>query len=816
MLSFESVSSRNVNLKDEQCCLNSTKYLWHSSANREILNESIIIKNFDHFNELNFNCTGITIKTYALILIPNYAVLLDNTFRINNLLYSVKFRENKFIFLYNLKGFNFVNYKSIYKYLNEYKVTVQFSRFQFYINTSLVDENLCKFSNFNNSKIEFFGTIKILLMDTDIYYSKLTCPYVFMNTKLIGLTLNQISNSLILKNQLGFIDINQTNDLDLKNEDFFYLNIAITYEKLSLRMLNRYVFKHIKRLVVWGIIYDVETDLFKHFKNFKFLSTNLQNMKQLLENNNKWMKYINYHAKVNISDMNEINKNIKKVLIFEIVQKNGNTGSYTTFNKAYLYPDEDFCLFEHFPHENLVYPFIVSGALLKCTCTIYWLIQNSDLYFQDNFKNFKNNEYQIKYEYKFPDNFFNHTVKHCMMTNFKKSLRSCEFEKRLKACNKTSYTYSESFHFNNDIDILFLIKWVQLIVFEFLQPILCVVGIITNLLSIFTLRHQMKTDLDVKDYSMYNHIFMNSIFNLIYCVITLMGLINVCVFNVSIFCSRIYQVQVSQYFRIIFIYFIGNFTKLCCNISYLSFALSRLFQSTKQKKGLLNRFNKMNLKWYYFIICLLSLLLSIFRLFEYKINYIENSTKNFPLETYDFGSCKKNDFHCHLYRALNVINDFIKDILFFIINLIIDIFMYKNSIKNLENKRKLTNDRKHINLAIKYKNSVNQMIFVNGFVFFIAYFPEFITNILLIALDKYISMFCFTYISCNIISELAQFFNFISISFQFFVCKKFNKRFSKSFNSLKKMPFFKWKFRPDNSNQSKDNFVEPSLENTKF
>ena len=191
------------------------------------------------------------------------------------------------------------------------------------------------------------------------------------------------------------------------------------------------------------------------------------------------------------------------------------------------------------------------------------------------------------------------------------------------------------------------------------------------------------------------------------------------------------------------------------------------------------------MKRYYFAICLLSLLLSIFRLFEYKINYIENSTKNFPLETYDFGFCKKIDFHCNLYRALNVINDFIKDILFFIINLVIDIFLYKNSIKNLENKRKLTNDRKHINLAIKYKNSINQMIFVNGFIFFIAYFPEFITNILMIAFDNDISIFCFTYISCKNISELAQFFNFISISFQFFVYKKFNKQFNNSFNSLK-------------------------------
>jgi hypothetical protein len=639
-----------------------------------------------------------------------------------------------------------------------------------------------------------------------------------MNTKLIALTLNQISNSLILKNQLEFIDINQTNDFDLNNKELYYLNVAITYEKFSLRILNKYVFKYLKRLLVWGIIYDIETDMFKNFQHLNFLSINFENMKQMIENNNKWMKYVNWHAKVNISDINEVNKNLEKMLIFEIVQKSGNTGSLIAFNQAYLYPDEDFCLFEHFPHKNLVYPFLVSGALLDCTCTIFWLIKNSNLYFiNDNYIDFKYNEYILKYHYQYPDNFFNHTFKHCMFGNLKKSLKSCKFEERLKLCNKTSYKYSESIHFNNDVDILFLIKWIQLVVFEFLQPALCVIGIITNLLSIFTLKHELQTNHDIdKGHSVYKHIYMNSILNLIYCVITLIGLINVCIFDVSIFCSRIYQNDASQYFRIIVIYFFGNLVKLCSNISYISFAISRFFLSTNKKTGVLSRFNKMNLRLYYLIIFLFSFLLSLVRLFEFKINEIEYSTKNFPFEKYDIGSCNKNDYHCSLFRALNVINDFIKDIMFFIINFIIDIFLYCNSKKNLENKKKLTNDHKHINMAIKSKNRINQMVFINGFVFFIAYFPEFIANILLITFDNYINKFCILYISCKNISELAQFFNFISISFQFFVYKKFNKRFNKSFNSLRRKLFFRLKFRRDNSNQSTDNFEEPSLESTKF
>jgi hypothetical protein len=131
-------------------------------------------------------------------------------------------------------------------------------------------------------------------------------------------------------------------------------------------------------------VYDVETDLFKNFKYLKFFSVNFDNMKQLLENNNKWMKNINWHAKVNLSDIKEVNKNMDKLLLFEIIQKNGNIGSFSAFNQAYMYPDEDFCLFQHFPHQNLVYPVIISDDNLNCSCTIMWLIKFYDIYDENN------------------------------------------------------------------------------------------------------------------------------------------------------------------------------------------------------------------------------------------------------------------------------------------------------------------------------------------------------------------------------------------------------------------------------------------------
>jgi hypothetical protein len=133
----------------------------------------------------------------------------------------------------------------------------------------------------------------------------------------------------------------------------------------------------------------------------------------------------------------------------------------------------------------------------------------------------------------------------------------------------------------------------------------------------------------------------------------------------------------------------------------------------------------------------------------------------------------------------------------------IDIFLFIISKKNLKNKMKISNDKKTIDVAIKFKNNMNRMVILNGILFFIAYFPELITNITLIIFDKKINQFCYQFISCNLLNEFAQFFNFLSIGLQFFILKKFNKSFNKNYNELKsnflkRFNFLKFNFKTKN------------------
>ena len=49
-----------------------------------------------------------------------------------------------------------------------------------------------------------------------------------------------------------------------------------------------------------------------------------------------------------------------------------------SFDPIYVYPDEDLCLFAQFPHDRFIFPILVPGMMLDCTCTLKWLESLSD------------------------------------------------------------------------------------------------------------------------------------------------------------------------------------------------------------------------------------------------------------------------------------------------------------------------------------------------------------------------------------------------------------------------------------------------------
>ena len=410
-------------VKKKECSLLSNKYFEYSTINTDKLTpKTALIKGFDNFEELNFDCGSVNLTLEGLFFIPNKGVLLDNTMNIKRLLYSITFSYKDSVMFTRIKGFNTKSPHQrsgiSYGHLN---VLFLSSRFDFYINGTKIDEKNCKLSYFSE-KYEAFGPINILTIDSLNYFSKKTCPYVFMNTRLNRLTLGQISNSFIIKNQLEFLEINQTNDFDLNNQDLFYLNIGLAYEDLTPKIINKYVFRNLEAINIWGVLNSIQGEIFIYLSKLRFVHINVQNFRQLLENRN-WWQFINFHINVDLNNLNIVKINLDQSILLEIVEKESNLKSGLSFTKAYTFPDEDFCLFRYFPHNRLVYPFIVSGVNIECTCTIIWLIQYSHLYYTADYQHFLVTEYVIEYDFVYGDEYINHTSKICIDKDLNKRIQ---------------------------------------------------------------------------------------------------------------------------------------------------------------------------------------------------------------------------------------------------------------------------------------------------------------------------------------------------------------------------------------------------------
>ncbi len=128
------------------------------------------------------------------------------------------------------------------------------------------------------------------------------------------------------------------------------------------------------------------------------------------------------------------------------------------------------------------------------------------------------------------------------------------------------------FTLDNDVNLLFMLKYIQIVLLVFLQPLFCFVSIINNLLVIITIKNKNKKR-NFKE-TMYKYILMNALFNIVYCLITILKLVNTCIFFfVPSLCSNVYQ---TSSIILIIIFFMGNVFKTCSNVTYTFFSFSRL------------------------------------------------------------------------------------------------------------------------------------------------------------------------------------------------------------------------------------------------
>lgn len=291
----------------------------------------------------------------------------------------------------------------------------------------------------------------------------------------------------------------------------------------------------------------------------------------------------------------------------------------------------------------------------------------------------------------------------------------------------------------------------------------------------------------------YKHIQIYSFFNILYCFVTIFSLLNTCINNnssYSLYCSTFYTQEWSQYVKIIVQHFLGNVLRTYINVSYLLFTLSRLVYSSKLKEGkFFGKILKLNLKLYVCILLIFSILISVFKLFQYEITTRQEKTglSEYPLEKRNEFTCYFNYYvsECKLFDALKIINDTFNGIILFSLNILIDAFLLKYF--NQEMKQKISIRSQNADNAdlLGKSKKVKRLVIANGVLFFVSHLPDFVISILRLSFRQAIANFCTYHISCDLINEEGNFFNSLSIVLTFYLLLLFDRNFKESFDHLK-------------------------------
>ena len=234
------------NLSNKDCKEWTQEHVFNSTEFHTSHSEFTFLR-IDSLQDLDLtfdSCTQFEINPKPVLKIySNRKILLDNNLSFNNVFKL--FTGKSTVLFQNIKGFNQkqtfatnnspIAYHGVFDFIDVY--------FDFYQNDTLLTEDKCKRDNFDPNMKSFFGEIQYLFLIDNVFYNRKVCPYVFFNAKFRLLTFCQITNSLIFRNRLEFLEINETDDFDLKINSLQVFQMNIAYETVSLKNFNKLIFK---------------------------------------------------------------------------------------------------------------------------------------------------------------------------------------------------------------------------------------------------------------------------------------------------------------------------------------------------------------------------------------------------------------------------------------------------------------------------------------------------------------------------------------------------------------------------------------------
>jgi len=537
-----------------------------------------------------------------------------------------------------------------------------------------------------------------------------------------------------------------------------------------------------KKIFLTGVITRIDTETFTELSMLKYLQLNVVNLREIFHKSTQWLTNLNsnFLLKENQTKLEE--SDYENIFIFSLSQE----FHETLYNKnvRYSLPNEDFCHFINFPFEHLVIPTINIGAI-NCTCLLYYITRftNKMSAIDNGFKNWT-------------FSYFISSI--CTLDDDYES--ECDFLGKSNKClfsKEYIEIMSDSYETLTSNDLTYKYKFIKYISMIFLLPIVCMLGILLNLLTILILSNKRNKRECLFKEKMFEYMNLNALFSLILCILELFQLMAICISYDSVFCSSIRTTLFAQYFRIIMINFLGNSIKFCCNITSLMFSLNRfaLVNGGNRFKILKKVFNTSNSSFIFYALTI-GIILSIVKAYQYKENkefsdsmvyYYYDEFPSLRVPT-DFTKTTKM-----LYIFFQVLNYFLNDIFCSFMVFVIDIFLIRSLRKNIEIKKKRFNEKVSVKIleaeTAKYKtikmvifNTIFSFIFKSPEFFFTLYFSFF----LIFYQDGSTSSYfiCTVNELCRLMINLFDILYLFSFSLSFAFYYMFNTKFNLGFKNL--------------------------------
>ena len=767
------------------------------------LNSKFDESRFNNNKSTKYTCEGYfkKIELFTLIVYPERRnSILDNSFESYKIFSHIRGRNEYFSFkliLFDLKGFH-VNLSLDFNLTLIDRITIEFRNvdFDIYNNDTLI-RSCDEYEKYlSQRKRKFLFRNFDPLYTLDFYNSRFKtpiCPLLFQDANYYHLQINDLIKSYYKTNVIQFLNYSGLfKPVNFTNSDFILKNFYGI--DLDWKIVNDKLFMTTTDFLFDGAINSIQSDIFRPFKSLKRLKFNPLYLSSLVKRRGiEWIRSINHELRVNLSDDKSINQSIHliKEIKFEISAANS---FYYDPNSHFFY-DKDFCLMIDFPFEQLVVIdlYLNFGQFkLDQSCTTLWLIQYFPVYFKfvPRYK---------KYNYKETLN---------MLENSKSAVKKCDFDRRIKLCDKSKYRTSNKNL--NKMDVVIFSKTFYVII----TPLVCLFGIITNIQVILVVVRERKS---LKE-AQYIYMAVNSAANISILSIQLISLINECHEPFGIYCSAVYKRLFAQYFKIVFVETISSFFRLLSNLAYLAFSLNRFFLIDSQNK-FLGFFANMRIKTYIGISVFISAVLSLIKAFRYRINSFD-AGESYPYMFYRNsndnsmnGYLKLRSLYSFIFST-DAVYDLINYVLFTLVNMVFDLALLvkiKAMLREKEEKNKLllANSSEEVREKKRKENKetmnrVILMVVLNTLVNFVCKIPLSLISIndlrLLISsklndlsisaawkretFSYSVSLLCHMNDMCLLVLEYAHFFYFLSLSVSFFFFYAFDLKFRSAYRQL--------------------------------